>query len=126
MLLAIPIAIVPSVAVVFVFGFGLIEFVALIAYVWWATSGAVLLSTGITANNPAYENQRSSAFYVNTFASVSLVMAIMLVSLFAGFGMLVEFGNLPLFMVATSTPLVAVGLLVYLVGIGRLSRVDTK
>lgn len=126
LLLAIPIAIVPSIAMVFVFRFGLIEFVAFIAYVWWATSGAVLLSTGITANNPAYEDQRSRAFHVNAFASVSLVMAIMLVSLFAGFDMLVEFGNLPLFMVATSTPLVAIGLLVYLVGIGRLSRVDTK
>jgi len=124
LLLAIPLAIIPSIGVAFIFQLGVVEFLALIGYAWWATTGAVLLSTGITANNPAYENQKSSAFFVNTFASIFSVMAIMMVSLLMAFSMLMELQNLPLFMIATSTPLVIIGLLIYIIGIGRLSRVS--
>ncbi len=125
LLLAIPLSIIPSIGMTFVFQLGVVEFLALIAYAWWATTGAVLLSTGITANNPAYENQKSSAFFLNTFASIFLVMAIMMFSLFMSFSTLIELQNLPLFMIATSTPLVVIGFLIYVIGIGRLSRVDT-
>jgi len=126
LLLAIPLAIAPSIGVALVFRLGIIEFLALIAYSWWATSGAVLLSTGITANNPAYEDQKSSAFHMNTFVSIFSTMAIMMISLFLGFGVLMEFMSPPLFMVVASTPLVVIGLLVYLIGIGRMSRVDVN
>jgi len=126
LLLAIPLAIAPSIGVALVFRLGIIEFLALIAYAWWATSGAVLLSTGITANNPAYEDQKSSAFHMNTFVSIFSTMAIMMISLFLGFGVLMEFMSPPLFMVVASTPLVVIGLLVYLIGIGRMSRVDVN
>ncbi|MFW9966694.1 MAG: hypothetical protein ACFFEA_06015 [Candidatus Thorarchaeota archaeon] len=126
LLFAIPLAIVPSIGVAFVFRLGLVEFLALIAYAWWATSGAILLSTGITANNPAYEDQKSSAFYLNTFVSIFSIMAIMLISLLAGFSVLMEFMSPPLFMVVASTPLVIIGLLVYLIGIGRLAKVDAN
>jgi len=60
--LAIPIAIVPSITVMIVFGFTIVEALVMLAYTYLSTCGAVLLSTGITANNPAYEDQRSSAF----------------------------------------------------------------
>lgn len=124
LLLAIPLAIVPSVAVSIVFRFGVIEFVAMMAYTWWSISVAILLSTGITANNPAYEDQKSSAFYMNTFASVFSIMIIMMLSLFAGFAATMTFASLPLFLVVASTPLVVIGFGVYTIGIGRMSRTD--
>jgi hypothetical protein len=125
LLLAIPLAIIPSIGVVVVFQFGVLEVLALTGYAWWATAGSVLLSTGITANNPAYEDQKSSAFYVNTFASIFSIMGIMILSLIMGIEAMTEFQSLPLFMVVTSTPLVVIGLVVYIIGIGRLSRADT-
>jgi hypothetical protein len=126
LLLAIPLAIIPSIGVALVFQLGVLEVLALMGYAWWATTGSVLLSTGVTANNPAYENQKSSAFYVNTFASIFLIMAIMMISLILGLEAMTVLQSLPLFMIVTSTPLVIIGLLVYVIGIGRLSRVDTS
>jgi hypothetical protein len=39
-----------------------------------------------------------------------------------GFNVLAQFGSLPFIIFATSTPLVGIGFLVYLIGIQRLSR----
>ncbi|MFW9809516.1 MAG: hypothetical protein ACFFE6_09070 [Candidatus Thorarchaeota archaeon] len=121
LILAIPIALIPSIAISVVFGFTIIESIAIILYAYWATCGSVLLCIGITANNPAYENQRSSAFYVNTFVSMFILMFIIMISLLFSFQF---FMNLPIFMIAMSTPLVLAGLVIYIVGVGRMAQAD--
>jgi hypothetical protein len=123
--LAILIVLIPTIAVTLVFRFGIIEFFAILLYSYWSTAGAVLISIGITANNPTYEDQKSAAFMINTFASVFLVMIILMVSLFAGFTLMATLQSLPLILLISSTPMVAIGAVLYIVGIVRMSRADT-
>jgi len=123
--LAVLIVFIPAIAVALVFQFGIIEFAAILAYTYWTTVGAVLISIGITANNPTYEDQRSAAFMLNTFATIFIVMIILIFSLFAGFTMMMTFQSLPLILIVSSTPMVAMGIVLYLVGIARMSRADT-
>jgi hypothetical protein len=125
LLIAVLIVIIPAVTVTIVFQFGIIEFAAILLYTYWSTAGAVLISIGITAINPAYEDQKSSAFIANTLASVFLVMIILMVSLFAGFAMIATLQGLPVILIIASTPMVAIGACLYFVGIARMSRADT-
>jgi hypothetical protein len=124
LLLAIPIAVTPSIFAAVVFGFGIAETVVLTAYAYWMTFGSVLLCIGITSINPAYENQKSSAFYVNTFASIFLILLSMMISFFLSFSILMITSNLGMFMVFMSTPLVIIGSIVYVMGVSRLSKAD--
>jgi hypothetical protein len=123
--LAILIVLIPTIAVTLVFKFGIIEFFAILVYTYWSTAGAVLISIGITANNPTYEDQKSAAFMINTFASVFLVMIILMASLITGFTMMTTLESLPLILLIASTPIVAIGAVLYIVGIARMSRADT-
>lgn len=122
--LAIPMALIPSIAASVVFGFNILEMISLIVYAYWSTCGAVLLCIGVTTINPAYENQRSSAFYINTFASIFLILIAVFGSLILSIRILSESANLPLFMIAMSTPLVILGILIFLIGVARMSKAD--
>ncbi|TFG97816.1 hypothetical protein E4H12_07680 [Candidatus Thorarchaeota archaeon] len=125
-ILILPMAIIPSIVSTVVFQFSIIEALGIIAYAYWTTCGAVLLCAGITANNPAYEDQKSSAFIMNTVASLFSLLGILLFSLIVGFNFMNEGGNLLIFMLIVSTPLIVVGAIVYAIGIVRMSRPDTK
>ncbi len=125
-LLILPIAILPSVISAVVFHFSILETLATIGYVYWSACGAVLLSTGVTANNPAYEDQKSSAFMMNTFVSIFVTMIIIMASLFLGIPYVFEGGNVPLFFLIMSTPLFIIGIIFYTIGVARMARVDTN
>ena len=60
-------AIIPTIVCAIVFGLSILESLAMVAYAYWSIIGAVLFTTGITANNPAYDDQKSAAFQINTF-----------------------------------------------------------
>lgn len=124
--LALPIALIPSVACAIIFRFDIIQSILIIAYAYWATIGSVLFATGVTANNPAYEDQKSSAFYINTFVSIFGIMGIFLVSLLLSFQFLSFNSNIVLFMIMLGGPLFVIGIISYMIGIARMSRVDTK
>jgi hypothetical protein len=123
--LAVPIVLIPTIAVTLVFSFGIIDFVAILIYAYWSTAGAVLISIGITANNPTYEDQKSAAFMINTFATIFVIMIVLMASLFTGFSLMTTLQSLPLILLIASTPMVAIGAVIYAVGIARMSRVDT-
>lgn len=123
-ILIIPMAIIPSIVSAVVFQFSIIEAIAIVAYAYSTTCGAVLLCAGITANNPAYEDQKSSAFIVNTFVSIFALIGILLVSLIVGFVLIIEGGNMILFMLIVSIPMIVVGAIVYAIGVVRMSRPD--
>ena len=125
-ILIIPIAIIPSVVAAVVFSFNILEALAIIAYAYWSTCGAVLLCAGITTNNPAYDDQKSSAFMVNTFVSLFALMGILITSLMFGFQLMSISSNLLIFMLALSTPMIVIGAIVYVIGITRMSRPDTN
>lgn len=124
LLLVIPIALIPSIAASLIFGFNILEMIAIIAYAYWSSCGAVLLCIGITSINPAYENQKSSAFYINTFASIFLILLGMLVALYISLSVSMIITNLGLFIIAMSTPLVVIGFVIYLIGVSRMSKAD--
>ena len=119
-------AIIPSIVAAIVFGFTILETLMIIAYAYWSTCGAVLLCAGITANNPAYEDQKSSAFIVNTMVSLFALMGISLISLMAGILVMMASTDLVLFMLVLSTPMIVIGAIVYVIGVARMSRPDTK
>ena len=125
-ILIIPMAIIPSIVAAIVFGFTILETLMIIAYAYWSTCGAVLLCAGITANNPAYEDQKSSAFMVNTMVSLFALMGILLISLMAGIQIMIASMDLVLFMLVLSTPMIVIGAIVYVIGVARMSRPDTK
>lgn len=125
-ILIIPIAIIPALISAIAFDFTIIETIATIAYVYWSACGAVLLSTGITANNPAYEDQKSSAFIMNTFASIFATMIVFMASLILGIRYMFQEDNLALFILILSVPLFIVGAIFYIIGVARMARVDTK
>ncbi|MBN2230050.1 MAG: hypothetical protein JW779_10730 [Candidatus Thorarchaeota archaeon] len=126
LLLNIPIATFPSIIASLIFEFTFFEMLAIMGYTYWSTCGAVLLSTGITANNPAYENQKSSAFHVNTFASIFSIMIILMVSLFIGIEFIMASANIPIFMLIMSTPLIIIGTIVYVIGIERMAKAEVN
>jgi hypothetical protein len=126
LLLVIPIVLIPTIASSYIFGFNILETLALIAYAYWSSCGAVLLCIGVTTINPAYENQKSSAFHINTVASLFLIIISMMISIFLSFSVLTISTNLPLFMIAMSTPLIVIGILFFLVGVARISKADIQ
>ncbi len=125
-ILILPMAIIPSIVSAVVFQFNILEALGIIAYAYLITCGAVLLCAGITANNPAYEDQKSSAFILNTIVSLFALMGILVLSLIVGFNFMNAGGDLLIFMLIMSTPMIVVGAIVYAIGIVRMSRPSTK
>ncbi|MGY5879939.1 MAG: hypothetical protein RTV31_06790 [Candidatus Thorarchaeota archaeon] len=125
-ILILPMAIIPSVVSSVVFQFSILEALAIIAYAYWTTCGAVMLCAGITANNPAYEDQKSSAFILNTLVSLFALLGILLFSLMVGFNFMTIEPNMFVFMLIVSTPMIVIGAIVYAIGILRMSRPDAK
>jgi len=125
-ILIIPVAVIPSIVAAVVFGFNILESLAVIAYAYWSTCGAVLLCIGVTANNPAYEDQKSSAFMVNTFVSIFAVIGIVVMALMIGIRVMMVESNLILFMLTVSTPMIVIGIIISAIGIKRMSMPDTK
>jgi hypothetical protein len=126
LLLAMPIVIIPSLAVTIMVPFGVLEFFIIFSYTYWVTAGAVLICTGVTALNPAYENQKSGAFMINTFVSIMLIMAVLLFSLISGFSFMAGGMNLGLQLLMSGTPMFVIGALFYIIGITKMSRMDTS
>ncbi|MFX1481610.1 MAG: hypothetical protein ACFFCP_00325, partial [Promethearchaeota archaeon] len=124
--LAIPLAAVPAIGVSLVFGLSVLEILAVIAFTYWTAIGAILLCIGVTSNNPAYENQRSSAFMVNTFASIFLILVGIVTGVILSLIVFPISMNLPLFMLVMSAPLFLIGLAMYMIGVGRMSQADIK
>ncbi|NHJ14184.1 MAG: hypothetical protein EAX95_10940 [Candidatus Thorarchaeota archaeon] len=120
MLFALPMAIIASLAVSFVMGLGIIESVLVLTCAYLSLTGTIMIATGLTANNPNYEDTKSKAFKDNTGATVICIMIITQMTLL----LLIEAGlRNPLAMIfAPGFSLLVVGILFTIVGTRRLSR----
>ncbi|MFX0106759.1 MAG: hypothetical protein ACFE7R_00590 [Candidatus Hodarchaeota archaeon] len=87
-----------------------------------AVIGSVLVSTGITANNPNYTDTQSQTFKDNTGFCMIVIMMMTLMSLPIGF--LTNFQNLTLMAVGPSLVLLSLGILFVTIGTRRLARPD--
>ena len=124
-IMAFPISLIPAIGVSIIFGFNILDTLSILGFTYLTVCGATLFSMGITANNPNYENQKSSAFYVNTFASVFGVMIIYMFSFFSGFGFMITTGSTPLIMLISVGPLLMIGIIVCYLGVYRMSKPDS-
>jgi hypothetical protein len=123
-LLGIPISLVPVVIVSFVFVLGPVEFLILLAQTYLALCGAILVGTGFTAINPAYENTKSSAFYLNSFLSIFVIMFTLFVGLLGGMFVGAGLNNIILGVLISSFPLIFLGLSLVMAGTIKLSSPD--
>jgi hypothetical protein len=136
LLIAVPLALVPTTLVAFMFGMTVLEFLLLLVSSCLIVWGAVMVSMGMTARNPNYEDTKSPGYQVMIMGSMMItifsVMAPILLDLFsflAGFSIFdfleSAFGTigLRLFMILSGPVCVLlVGALMMNLGTRSLSR----
>jgi len=129
LLIALPTAVIPLAAIVYIFGLTVLESVQLLIFAWVIVSGAVMVSIGVTARNPNYEDTKSSAHQAVMMVTTMLVMCCIMGPLFldmfcavAGIDLLQYIGLEALLMFGSPTILFSVGTLMMLVGTRSLSR----
>ncbi|MHA1924524.1 MAG: hypothetical protein ACXABV_01435 [Candidatus Thorarchaeota archaeon] len=123
-LFAIPIALISTISVTAILGLDIVVFLSMLVYVYSVLCGAILIATGITANNPMYEDIKSSAFYVNTGLTIMIIMISSMFTLIWGVLIMITERNIPLGLLVNTVPLLIVGAIVVTIGSRRLSMPD--
>lgn len=124
-LLGIPIALIPTITVTLILGFDVYAMVYMFVNVFLVVFGAILVGIGITANNPAFEDTKSSAFYVNTFTSILVIMLSLMFGFIGSIFIIILDGNVILSMAIANAPLIISGLLTVLIGAKRIESPNT-
>lgn len=129
LLIALPTALIPLAAVVYIFGLTVLESMRLLIFAWVIVSGAVMVSIGVTARNPNYEDTKSSAHQTIMMTTTMLVMFSIMGPLFldmicavAGIDLFQYIRLEALMMLGSPTVLFSVGLLMMLLGTRSLSK----
>ena len=120
-LFGIPMVIVPVSIASIVLSLEIIGILVLLIQTYLVLVGSILIAVGVTAINPAYENTKSSAFYLNTFASIAATMVALLIGLIWGIIIAVDLGLGILGILISSAPLLVVGVVVILAGTIKMS-----
>ena len=120
MIFALPMAAISTLIVSYIVGLGVIESIIVLTNACLSLYGAIMIATGITANNPNYEDTKSKAFKGNTGGTMITIMIIMQVTLL----LLIETGlRHPLLMIfAPSIIMSLVGSVFTVIGTRRLAR----
>ena len=120
MIFALPMAIISTLIVSYIVGLGVIESIIVLTNACLSLYGAIMIATGITANNPNYEDTKSKAFKGNTGGTMITIMIIMQVTLL----LLIETGlRHPFLMIfAPSIIMSLVGSVFTVIGTRRLAR----
>jgi len=124
-LLGIPIAVIPTITVTLILGFDVFAMVYMFINVFLVVFGAILVGIGITANNPAFEDTKSIAFMVNTFASILIIMMMLLIGSISSIVVIMTVGNVILSVIVGNAPLIISGALIVLLGAKRLEMPGT-
>ena len=124
LLFAIPIALISTISVTVILGLGIVVFLAMSVYVYTVLCGSILIATGITANNPAYEDIKSSAFMINTGLTIIIIMFSSMFTLIWGILIILREGNIPLGLLVNTVPILIIGFIVVYIGSKRLSMPD--
>ncbi|MFQ6125318.1 MAG: hypothetical protein ACE5R6_12055 [Candidatus Heimdallarchaeota archaeon] len=124
LLLGVPLAILPSVVVSIITGLGIGELLLVLGNTYVMICGGVLVATGITANNPSYENTKSSAFTTNKMVSMLIIsftpQGILFTAIFFRAFWIID--NIAYFILANSLPIIFLGLVLCFIGTRRLAR----
>ncbi len=123
-LLGVPMVLIPVSIVSIVLSLAFVSALIILAQTYIVLIGSILVGVGLTAMNPAYENTKSSAFYINSFASIAVIMISQFACLFWGIIMALNLGLLILGIFLSSIPLLCVGVLILVGGIIRLTLLE--
>lgn len=124
-LFAIPIAVIPSITVSIITEMVGWEWVITLGSTYSVICGAAMVGTGITANNPTYEDTKSGSFSANIGMSMIISMGTLILSLIAMIKVEQRFGSLVLMILTYISPIVLIGVLICVIGTRRLTRSDT-
>jgi hypothetical protein len=120
LLFALPMAWIASTLICVIIGLQGLDALLTLVNAILAVTGSVFVSTGITANNPNYEDQQSKSFKDNTGACMLTILITSQLALPIGF--LTGFQNLILMVVGPMAVLLLVGIAFTTVGTRRLAR----
>lgn len=121
LLFAIPMAFVYSGIVSVLMNYGILESLRAILIAILVMVGAVMISIGITTNNPYYDDAASETFKGNTGLTMFTLVGSTLIPTIV-FGLLTGFKNLVLLAFAPPTIMFLIGIVMIIVGTRRLSR----
>jgi len=102
-LLALVFSLIPPIVLTVAMGFGVVEMLGLFGITYLSVCGGMLIGTGITANNPSYDDTKSKAFTANRMMTVAIYMitfmgwmiAMLALRLFEKTGFMVVFLTVP-------------------------------
>jgi hypothetical protein len=123
-LFGIPIVLVPVSITPLILALGIFDIFVILIHAYIVLVGSILVGVGFTAINPAYENSKSGAFYVNTFTSITMIMVSLIAGLILGVIIGFEFGHVFLGILISSLPLLSLGILIIIVGKMKLATSD--
>ncbi|TFF95809.1 hypothetical protein EU546_02615 [Candidatus Thorarchaeota archaeon] len=124
-LISIPLVLFPTGVISYIMSLALFDALLMSLHSYVLMCGCVMIATGITALNPAYEDTKSSAYYVNTFASILVIMVLVLGSLLLGLRVGSFFENIYLLLLTAGAPALLVGLVMAGIGAYRLSAPES-
>ncbi|TFG08999.1 hypothetical protein EU538_06130 [Candidatus Thorarchaeota archaeon] len=124
-LISIPLALFPAAVVSLIMDLTILDGLLMSLHSYVLMCGCVMIATGITALNPAYEDTKSSAFYVNTLVSMLIIMFLVLGSLILGIRVGAALENIYLLLLTAGMPAILLGGLIAGLGAHRLSAPES-
>jgi len=119
LLLAFPLAIIPSTFSFIILSQDLYTYLLTFLNVFMVVCSAVLVGIGVTALNPSYTDTKSGAFTINSIATILTIIVTWVASVIVGFKIL-QFDNPLLGIVICGLPLPIVSLAILLLGSLRM------
>ncbi|MHA1614173.1 MAG: hypothetical protein ACTSYJ_04965 [Candidatus Thorarchaeota archaeon] len=121
MMLGIILAVIPSVFAGVLLGLSTSTIVVVVLYVFSIILGGIFIGIGITAFNPSYSDSSSSAFVINTIATIFITMIALIVGLIPAIIMAIEQGVLGPALTLAAIPAPLIGLIILLAGTIKLN-----
>lgn len=121
MLIAIPYAFIPPLLAGVILNLSLVDTVSAMLYVYTVVLGSLFVGIGITALNPSYDSTSSSAFTMNTVATMVISLVTIFTSILLGAMVAIREGAFQLALGIGSVPCLVIGLVI--AGLGTL-RLD--
>ncbi|MHA1637391.1 MAG: hypothetical protein ACTSUB_05185, partial [Candidatus Thorarchaeota archaeon] len=125
MLLVLPYVFIPSTLATLLMGYGVVEFLVMTGFFFIAMCGTIMVGIGVTAFNPSYDDTSSSAFTINTVATMFTTIIVMACSFLPGIMIVINERSYLLGIFTASIPWIIAGLAVLAVGVLRLIRSET-
>ena len=120
-MLGIILAVIPAVFAGILLGLPASTIVVIVLYVYSIILGGIFIGIGITAFNPSYQDSSSSAFVINTIATIFITIIALIVGLIPGVTMALSQGVLGPALTIAAIPAPVIGFIILLAGTIKLN-----